>query len=105
MDVSFADPRLEDRCEKEKDLRRCYGDRQAKKIMLRIQHMKIAKTLAELRTMPGRLHPLSADRSGDYAMDLVHPDRLVFTVEVPDGHNVWSTTEVKINIVEIIDYH
>ena len=45
-----------------------------------------------------RCHPLSNDRDGQYAMDLVHPYRLVF-IKDDDGkiHIV--------KIIEIVDYH
>lgn len=45
----------------------------------------------------GRCHPLSGERKGQYAMDLIHPYRLVFE-KIRD--------EIQIaNVVEIVDYH
>ncbi len=45
----------------------------------------------------GRCHPLKQNRKKQYAMDLVHPYRLVFDV---------NGDEVQIaNILEIVDYH
>ena len=45
----------------------------------------------------GRCHPLKGNRKGQYAMDLVHPYRLIFE-QIED--------EIKIaNVMEIVDYH
>lgn len=45
----------------------------------------------------GRCHPLKGNRKGQYAMDLVHPYRLIIE-QIGD--------EIKIaNIMEIVDYH
>ena len=44
-----------------------------------------------------RCHPLSNNRKGQYAVDLVHPYRLVF-----EKHG----NEIQIaHIMEIVDYH
>ena len=45
----------------------------------------------------GRCHPLKGDRLGEYAMDLVHPFRLVF-------RHVQCKVEL-VNIIAIEDYH
>ena len=45
----------------------------------------------------GRCHPLINNRKGQYAVDLVHPYRLVFEKQ---------GTEIQIaHIMEIVDYH
>ena len=45
----------------------------------------------------GRCHPLTQNRKGQYAVDLVHPYRLVFEK---------NGDEIQIaNILEIVDYH
>lgn len=47
-------------------------------------HQRIGEILAVdsietlVRCKIGRCHPLSGDRNGEYAMDLIHPHRLVF---------------------------
>ena len=45
----------------------------------------------------GRCHPLTNNRKGQYAVDLVHPYRLVF-----EKHG----NEIQVvHIMEIVDYH
>lgn len=45
----------------------------------------------------GRCHPLYGDRLGQYAMDLIHPYRLIFTQ--------YDNTVDIVEIQEIVDYH
>lgn len=45
----------------------------------------------------GRCHPLKGNRKGQYAMDLVHPYRLVF-------EKIGNEIQIA-NVMEIVDYH
>ena len=68
------------------------------KLYERLQQISQAtsiETLIFLRL--GRCHPLYGDRLGQYAMDLVHPYRLIFI-------HIDGTFHV-VEIQEIIDYH
>ena len=70
----------------------------AEKIHLRIEQIDAADTvdmLVEFRI--GRCHPLSSNRKGQFAMDLVHPKRLIF-------EKVGSTIQIA-RMIEIVDYH
>lgn len=70
----------------------------ARKIQLRIDQISATLTVEELiRYHIGRCHPLHGDRNGQYAMDLVHPYRLVF---VKYGIDIQIA-----EIQEIVDYH
>ena len=53
------------------------------------------ETLIFLRL--GRCHPLYVDRLGQYAMDLIHPYRLIFI-------QYGNTVDI-VEIQEIVDYH
>ncbi len=44
----------------------------------------------------GRCHPLLGNRKGQYAMDLIHPYRLVF---------VEKDADIEIQVISIEDYH
>ena len=70
----------------------------AEKIHQRIDEISAADTVEMMIQFHiGRCHPLSWDRKGQYAVDLVHPYRLVFEKE---------KNEIQIvNILEIVDYH
>ena len=79
-------------------LQRTYGQDMADKIHQRVDEINAADTVElMIQFRIGRCHPLSQNRKGQYAVDLVHPYRLVF--EKKGG-------EIQIaNILEIVDYH
>lgn len=70
----------------------------AEKIQKRIDQIKAADSVEEMIQFKiGRCHPLHQNRKNQYAVDLVHPMRLVFEK---------NGDEIQIaNIIEIIDYH
>ena len=70
----------------------------AVKIQQRIDEIKAADTVEQMIQFGiGRCHPLKGDRKNQYAVDLVHPHRLVFEKK---GNEVQIA-----NIMEIVDYH
>ena len=84
-----------------------------KKIKLRLAALQNAETLADYRTYDSRCHELIGDRKGQFAVDLIHPSRLVFEPLIhpdappptkPDGGYDW-TKITGIIILEIVDYH
>ncbi len=67
-------------------------------IHLRMDQLKSAPTVEMLlKQSIGRCHSLQGDRKGEYAMDLVHPYRLVFEQKGID------LRVIRINKIE--DYH
>lgn len=70
----------------------------ADKIHQRIDELHAADTVEMMiQWHIGRCHPLTQNRKGQYAMDLIHPFRLVFEKK---------GDEIQIaNILEIVDYH
>lgn len=55
-----------------------YGLEMAEKIHQRIDEIAASDTVEEMvKFHIGRCHPLKGNRKGQYAMDLVHPYRLV----------------------------
>lgn len=79
--------------------------------MLRLAVLNSAPTLSDVPTSkPDRRHQLKGDRSGQYAVDLIHPHRLVFSpnhVPLPlraDG-GIDTDRVTAIRIVEVTDYH
>lgn len=75
-----------------------YGLEMAAKIHQRIDEISSADTIEEMVQFKlGRCHPLKGERKGQYAVDLVQPNRLVFQKE---------GDEIQIaKIMEIVDYH
>ncbi len=81
----------------------------AKKIFMRLDQFRAAENLSVMKNF-GRCHELRADCEGQLAIDLVHPNRMIF---VPRGNKddhhlanelVWEKVET-IEIIAIGDYH
>ncbi len=110
MEISFATSKLAKLCNSEKKLRGVYGPRMAGVIQQRLMDLAAAETLEVMKHVPGRCHQLKGDLDGHFAVDLVHPDRLVFAPDhdpVPqlaDGGVDWSKV-TRITVVGIGDYH
>jgi toxin HigB-1 len=109
VEIGFDDPELERTLSNEKDMVRIFGPQATKKLRIRVSHLLVAQTFNDLRPLPGRWHELSADRVGQWAVDVGHPLRLVIrpTPPVPvfdDGGIDWSRAD-RATIVEITDYH
>lgn len=86
-----------------------FGKRMAGVIFRRLNQLSASSTLETMRNL-GRCHELKDDWSGNFAVDLVHPYRLIFK---PDNDNkdyldgrtiVWKRV-VAVEIVDIVDYH
>ena len=110
MDVSFDNAKLAKTCNTEKKLRGKYGARMANLVQQRLADLAEVDTLQDMRVLPGRRHELTQNLSGHLAMDLVHPDRLVFRPDhdppplTKGGALDWNAV-VKVTIVGIGDYH
>lgn len=108
MEIRFKDKKLQELCEQERVAKRKLGNNMARKLKARWEDLIAASNVTELQA--GRPHPLEGDRAGQFALDLVHPRRLVFEPAhetVPrreDGGIDWSQV-TQICIVWIGDYH
>lgn len=70
----------------------------AEKIHMRIDQISAADTVEMMIQFHiGRCHPFVNNRKGQYAVDLVHPYRLVFE---KNGNEIQIA-----HITEIVDYH
>ena len=98
MNITYRNKKLKNICTNAKTAERTYGQEMADKIHQRIDQITASDTVETLMTSHiGRCHPLTQNRKGQYAMDLVHPYRLVFKK---------SGDKIQIaNILEIVDYH
>jgi proteic killer suppression protein len=85
-------------CTDTKVAEKTYGTKMAEKIDMRIGEISAADTVEMMiQSHIGRCHPLTQNRKGQYAVDLVQPYRLVFE---KNGNEIQIA-----NILEIIDYH
>ena len=98
MDITYKNNKIKKICTDAKTAERTYGREMADKIHLRIDQIHASDTVEMMiRFHIGRCHPLKQNRKGQYAMDLVHPYRLVFE---KNGEIIQIA-----NILEIVDYH
>jgi plasmid maintenance system killer protein len=111
MEVLFESEKLKKTCDSEKELRRIFGPEMAKKIQQRLSELAASPTLKDMEKVPAaRCHELRADRSGQFAVKLAEPKRLVFKPAhdpVPrlPGGNIDARSVTKILVLEIVDYH
>lgn len=98
IEVHYRTRKLQKVCEKLDVAVKKYGVEMADKIHIRIDQIKNADNVLQLVQYEiGRCHKLQGDRQWQYAMDLVHPYRLIFIQKDDEA--------VIVQIEEITDYH
>ncbi len=111
MDIVFRTRKLEKTFNTAATLQKTYGAQMAKTIMMRMAVLKTAPNLGLVpTTRPDRRHQLSGTREGQFAVDLVHPHRLVFepSHQPPpcrDDGGIDVQQVTAITILDVIDYH
>jgi plasmid maintenance system killer protein len=110
MDIVFKNNQLKKLFNEKKRLVRELGADRANRVQKRLDDLRAASTLEDMRNLPGRCHELKGDRAGQLSLDLDHPYRLIFIPandplpQKEDGGLDWSkVTEVE--ILEIKDTH
>lgn len=108
LEIKFKDKRLREICEKKVVATKKLGEVGARKLQSRLADLMAASRVSEL--VAGNPHPLTGDRSGQFAVALAGGWRLVFAPAndpVPrrdDASIDWSA--VTIVCIEFIgDYH
>ena len=98
MQITYKTKKIEKVCTDSSFAEKKYGSDMANKIDQRIGEITASDTVEfMMRFRIGRCHKLHNNRKGQYAVDLVHPYRLVFEI---------NGNEIQIaNIMEIVDYH
>jgi plasmid maintenance system killer protein len=110
VNIAFDDRKLEKEWNNLPQLTRRHGDRRAKLIRRRLDELRAAETLEDMRYLPGpRCHELKQDRAGQLSVDLDHPYRLIFTpaapaLTKPDGGLDWTQVTV-IVVLGVEDTH
>lgn len=107
MDILFRERKFERQCNQYSLLVCAHGEVRARLIRKRLDALRAATNLEDLRNIPGRLHQLKGDRKGQLSLDLDQPYRLVLVPNhnpvpvTPDGGMDWSRiTAVKILGIE-----
>lgn len=110
MDITFQKKDLKDYANSDRKGIRKLGSKRHHIFKKRLDQLKAAKTLEDVRQLPGHFHELIGDRKGQWACNLDQPYRLLFTPQeepIPvdqDGKYIWI--EIKgVEIIEIKNYH
>lgn len=108
MDVEFEDAAFGHVCNDFRALQERHGKQRAELIARRLVAMNEADCLEDLRHAPGRLHELTGDRAGDFAVDLDHWCRLTLRPTrqppptKPDGEIDWSAVDA-VTVTQVVD--
>ncbi len=110
MDIQFKTERFAKECNSTKLLVKAQGEARARLIRRRLDALRAAVVLADLRNAPGRLHELKGSRKGQLSFDLDGPYRLLFVVNHdpvparPEGGMDWTRVSA-VSILGVEDTH
>ena len=110
MNITFKNNKLEKIVANNSKLLQEFGKIRAAKIKQRLDDLKAADTLEDVRYLPGNYHELVQNRKGQWACDLDQPFRLIFEPHenpIPvNKSGQYSWIEITgVEILEITDYH
>ena len=77
MNIYFTNSKLRKQCNDSAEMKRVWGDRRAKKMMMRLQEIHAAETLDDLSHAHGHYHELHGDRKGQISCSLDGSFRLI----------------------------
>ncbi|MBQ3164589.1 MAG: type II toxin-antitoxin system RelE/ParE family toxin [Lachnospiraceae bacterium] len=98
MQIEYRNSKIKKICTNAYEAEKKHGKEMAEKIQLRIDQISAALSVEMMiQYKIGRCHSLKGNRKEQYAVDLVHPYRLVFEKK---GNEIQIA-----NIMEIVDYH
>ena len=110
MEIIFTQNKLRKLANDDRKCCKEMGKIRAELYYKRLNDLRDAETLEDVRYLPGHYHELKEDRKGEWACDLDHPYRLIFKPYenpvpiTPDAIYIWN--EIKsVKIIEIVDYH
>jgi toxin HigB-1 len=109
--LNFRTKKLQKQCNDFKKCVKKFGKPCAEKIRARLDDLIDSPNLETMKFFPqARFHALTGDRNGQFALDVLHPKRLIIK---PD-HDPVPTLEdgsidlkkvTQVTVVEITDYH
>jgi proteic killer suppression protein len=109
LEIVFKSKKLKKNCEEIKNTQMKWGEKNALKIVKRLNEIDSFENLAELQKFPpARLHRLTGKREGQYAIDIKQPFRLIIepmniSKEKNEENKLENITKVK--IIEVTNYH
>lgn len=108
MQITYASKKIQRLCEEGKYQCKELGDNRAKRLKNRLGELRAVENVSQLRL--GRPHALTADRTGQYSVDLDGPMRLLFVPTdqppptLPSGGIDWKQV-YSVRLLEIGDTH
>lgn len=110
MEISFVEPRLKQACETATERQRKWGQPAAKNLKTRLDDLRAAHCMDDMRHLPGRWEELTGDRLGYFSCRLDKALRMIVrpTRQPPptkqDGGQDWQHID-QITITEVVNYH
>ena len=109
MNITFSNNKIEKIANNDWERLAKLGKIRANKVKQRLDDLFAAKTLEDVRYLPGRYHELIENRKGQWACELDQPYRLIFVPHRPipinvHGGYIWSEI-TGVEIIQIADYH
>jgi toxin HigB-1 len=107
MELRFKTNKLKKQCEDPAEAQKEYGSQIGIKLTQRVSELQSAFTLDDIARVPAaRLHKLKGSRKNEYAIDLVHPFRLIVTPVLEGNVDMRTLNSIRIiKIEEVTDYH
>lgn len=107
MIVEYKSKKLKKECEDPKKAQKQYGKGIGIKLTQRVGELVAATSLLDIQYIQSaRLHRLKGKRSDEYAIDLVHPFRLVIKPILKENGDLNELETIDIvRIEEVTDYH
>ena len=110
IEIRFSTRKLERACSTDREGAKRWGPENWRRLKRRLVSLMSAPTLQDMQGVPGGCHQLTADRAGEFALDLWGSYRLIFepdhkpVARLPDG-GVDRSKVTRIVIKEVTDYH
>ena len=107
MELRFKTKKLKKQCEVPAEAQKKYGSLIGDKLTQRVSELYAANSLNDIAKIPAaRLHKLEGVRKNEYAIDLIHPFRLIITPVLEDDADITNLSSIRIvRIEEVTDYH
>lgn len=107
MELRFRNNKIKEQCENPQRARLDFGSRMGNVLTQRVAELAAATSLLDIKHIPAaRLHRLKGARADEFAVDLVHPYRLVFRPILQEGVDIFDLESINIiRIEEVTDYH
>jgi len=106
MELRFKTKKLKKQCEVPAEAQKKYGSLIGNKLTQRVSELYAANSLNDIAKIPAaRLHKLEGARKNEYAIDLIHPFRLII-LPVSEDVDFANLSCIRIvRIEEVTDYH